>query len=144
MKIVVAVKQVATPDEDFELDGLAVEEDAAGVGTVHPGEDLHQRRLPGAVLADQRVRLAGAQFQVRPAQGGDRTEVLAHVLQGQDDGACLRSGRGWRRGVVHGDRLQVMKRFIDAVAETIGTLVGMCQPSPRQRARTVTPGRARR
>jgi electron transfer flavoprotein beta subunit len=28
MKIVVAVKQVATPDEDFELDGLAVEADA--------------------------------------------------------------------------------------------------------------------
>jgi electron transfer flavoprotein beta subunit len=28
MKIVVAVKQVATPDEDFDLDGLAVDEDA--------------------------------------------------------------------------------------------------------------------
>lgn len=28
MKIVVAVKQVATPDEDFDLDGLTVDEDA--------------------------------------------------------------------------------------------------------------------
>ena len=38
--------------------------DGALVGLVHAGEDLHQRRLAGAVLADQAVHLAGAQLEV--------------------------------------------------------------------------------
>ena len=39
--------------------GAAVDGERAAVGPVHPAEDLDQRRLAGAVLAEQRVRLAG-------------------------------------------------------------------------------------
>jgi hypothetical protein len=70
---------------------LAVEQHAAGVGAVHTGEDLDQRRLARAVLADQGVRLAGAELEVRATQGGDRTEVLADVLEREHDAAV---GRG--------------------------------------------------
>ncbi len=37
-----------------DLDGRAVHQDLAGIGRVDAGEDLHQRRLAGAVLADER------------------------------------------------------------------------------------------
>ena len=42
---------------------LAVDPDHALVGALHPVQDLHQRRLAGAVLADDRVHLAAG----RPA-----------------------------------------------------------------------------
>jgi hypothetical protein len=42
-----------------EADRLAVERDVAGVGLVDAGEDLDQRRLAGAVLADERGDLSG-------------------------------------------------------------------------------------
>ena len=38
--------------------GRALEPDLAGVRTKHPGEDAHQRRLAGTVLAEQAVHLA--------------------------------------------------------------------------------------
>jgi hypothetical protein len=101
----------------LEHDRLAVEQQPPCVRTVHPGEDLDQRRLPGPVLTDQGVGLPRAQLQLRATQGGDGAEGLAHVLQGEDD----RAGGGWRRSVLHGDRLQIMKRFTDVVAQTIGT-----------------------
>ena len=43
---------------ECERDRLAVEQDLARVGLVEPVEDVHQRRLAGAVLAEQRVHLA--------------------------------------------------------------------------------------
>ncbi len=43
---------------------FAVDLDGAGVGLVHAGEDLHQRGLAGAVLADEAEDLAGAQLEV--------------------------------------------------------------------------------
>ncbi len=36
----------------------AVDEDAAAIGAVHPGQDLAQRALAGAVLSQQGVALA--------------------------------------------------------------------------------------
>ena len=49
----------------------AVEQDAAFVGVVQPGQQLHQGGLAGAVLADQRHHLAGlereAEMAHRPA-----------------------------------------------------------------------------
>ena len=43
-----------------DLDRLAVEEDLALVRHRHPVEDVHEGRLAGPVLAEQRVDLAGA------------------------------------------------------------------------------------
>ena len=42
-----------------EVDVVALEPEGAGVAAVHAGHDLDQRRLAGAVLADQRVDGAG-------------------------------------------------------------------------------------
>ena len=47
-----------------ELDLLPVQEDLALVGVVEPVEDVHQGRLAGAVLAEQRVHLALQHLQV--------------------------------------------------------------------------------
>ena len=54
-----------------EAHRLAADPDLALVVGVHAGEDLHQRRLAGAVLAHQRVHLAG--------RGGRRTTALSAV-----------------------------------------------------------------
>ena len=62
----------------------AVEQDAAFVGIVEPREQLDERGLAGAVLADQRQHLAGLQREVevahRPALGAGIAEadVLEH------------------------------------------------------------------
>ena len=55
-------------------DRLAVEQDLAGVGPVQPGQDVHQRALAGAVLAEQGVDLAGAQVEVDVVVGERRPE----------------------------------------------------------------------
>ena len=52
--------------------GSAVEQDLAGVGPVQPGQDVHQRALAGAVLAEQRVDLARAHVEVDVVVGERR------------------------------------------------------------------------
>ena len=47
---------------------LAVELHRAGDIRMHAGDDLHQRRLAGAVLADEAVDLAGAQREIDVAK----------------------------------------------------------------------------
>ena len=54
-----------------DLDGLAVEQDLALVGLGEPVEDVHQRGLAGAVLAQQRVDLAGPHVEVDAVVGDD-------------------------------------------------------------------------
>ena len=49
---------------DWKCAQLAVDVDGAGVGLVHAVQRLHQRRLAGAVLADDRVDGAGADVEV--------------------------------------------------------------------------------
>ena len=53
-----------------------VHEHLAAVGLMDPGQDLHQRRLARAVLAEQRVHLAAAQRHRPVDQGLDRAEGL--------------------------------------------------------------------
>ena len=48
-----------------------------------PGEDLDERRLAGAVVADQPEHLALAQVQADVAQRRDRAEALGDVLDAQ-------------------------------------------------------------
>ena len=72
-----------------EADRLAGEDDLAGEGAggMNAVEDLDQRRLAGAVLAEERVDLAGAYLDVDPAQGRDAAEALG-------DAAGCSAGRG--------------------------------------------------
>ena len=64
---------------------VAVEQDAALVGVVEPREQLDERGLAGAVLADERQHLAGVQRERqvahRPALGAGIAE--ADVLEGE-------------------------------------------------------------
>ena len=53
----------------------AVDADLAVVGRLVAGQDPHQRRLAGAVLADQADDLARVDVEVDAAQGGDAAEV---------------------------------------------------------------------
>ena len=59
---------------------FAVEPDLAAVGLLDAGEHLDQRRLAGAVVAEQREHLALAQRQRDVAQRGRRAVLLAQVL----------------------------------------------------------------
>ena len=75
--------------------GLAVDGDGALVGPLHPVEDLHQRRLAGAVLADDGVdgrRRRTAEVDV--AVGDDAGEPLDDA--GQLDGERRAGGVGAR------------------------------------------------
>ena len=54
---------------------LAVDQDLAGVRVDQAVEDVHQGRLAGAVLADQRVDLAGAHVEVDVVVGDARRET---------------------------------------------------------------------
>ena len=65
-----------------------------GVGLVRSGEDLDQRRLAGAVLAEQAVHLTGADVEVDAVQRPDAGEGL-------DDAVHLQQRRLAGRSPVH-------------------------------------------
>ena len=56
--------------------GLPLIEDLALVGPVEAVEDVHQRRLAGAVLAEQRVHLAAAEVEVDVVVRDDAGKAL--------------------------------------------------------------------
>ena len=56
--------------------GLAVDEDRAAVVADGAGEDLDEGALAGAVLAEQRVHLAGARAELGVAQRDDAAVAL--------------------------------------------------------------------
>ena len=85
---VVAEREILVHDLDPELrrvlrpvdrDGLAVEEDLAGVVAVDAGDALDERRLAGAVVTDERHDLAGAHLEVDVGQRLHRPERLRKV-----------------------------------------------------------------
>jgi hypothetical protein len=65
--------RVARGTED---DRLPAQEDLAGVGLVEAVQDVHQRRLAGAVLAEERVHLALADVERDIVVGEDTRELL--------------------------------------------------------------------
>ena len=64
-----------------ELDRVSVEEDLPLVGRVQPVEDVHQRRLACAVLAEQRVHLAVDEVEVHSVVGEHPGESLRDPAQ---------------------------------------------------------------
>lgn len=82
-------------------DGFAPHQDLALVGLVEPREDLHQRRLAGAVLADERVHLPGAQGEVDALQCPDPREELADTPGLEQDLPETGTGLGTRFGGGH-------------------------------------------
>jgi hypothetical protein len=63
---------------------LAAQQHPAVVGLLEPADDLHQRRLAGAVVPEQAEDLALVQVEADVAQRDDRAEALAHVLDAED------------------------------------------------------------
>ena len=64
-----------------EMHRPAVDRHAAVVLAVQAGDDLHQGRFAGAVLAHQAVDLAPAQHEVDVAQGRDAAERFGDAAQ---------------------------------------------------------------
>ena len=56
----------------------------ARIGLIGAGQDLHQRRLAGAVLADQPEHLAATDFEVDIVQRDDARKALADAAHRQD------------------------------------------------------------
>src|SRR3546814_6139313 len=59
---------------------LAIDEDVAGIAPVGAGEDLDQRRLAGAVVAEQGDDLAGIEVDRRILHGMNPAEGDGNVL----------------------------------------------------------------
>src|SRR5690606_6285197 len=78
-----------------EADLLAVKQDRARVGLIDAGDNLHQGRLAGAILAHQRVDLAGADVEIDITERLDTGEALADSAQGEDR-LVTRLARGTR------------------------------------------------
>ena len=80
--------------------------DHAGVCPVHPGQDLHQRGLAGAVLADQGVHLTRVELEMAVHERVDAREVLGDALHlneglGHDGVSC---GSQFDGSLPHPDR----------------------------------------
>ena len=82
-----------------DLDRLAVEQDLALVRRRQPVEDVHQRRLAGAVLAEQGVDLARPDVEVDVVVGDDARIALGDAAH-LERGALQRLGHGGPRAAV--------------------------------------------
>ncbi len=87
---VVAEREILVDDLDPEPGSVLrpvdvhlfpLEQDPAAVSGVSAGDALDERRLAGAVVADERHHLAGADLEVHVYEGLDRTEGLGDVAQ---------------------------------------------------------------
>ena len=110
-----------------------VEQDLALVRRRQPVQDVHQRRLAGAVLAQQRVDLAGTDLEVDPVVGHDARIALrdaAHLQRGGGHG--LGNGHGGLRLLGDGDepiksgmaRIINGRKTIEAVLATASVSAG--------------------
>ena len=72
-----------------DRDGLAVEEDLAFIERVNAADALDQRRLAGAVVAEQGQHLAAIGLEADILQRMHRAEALLRVADGEN-----RGGRG--------------------------------------------------
>jgi hypothetical protein len=80
-----------------EADRSAVDLDGPLVRPLHAVQDLHQRRLAGAVLPHDRVHLAGAHGEVDVAVGDHAGEPLRDPLEADDGLGHAAPSTGVRR-----------------------------------------------
>lgn len=81
-----------------KVDGTPRDREPARVGPHETGQHVHQRRLPGAVLAEEREDLTGAELEIHAREGAPRRrEGLLDSLEA-DGGRRLaqKSPRGTR------------------------------------------------
>ena len=105
---------------------LALDEDLPLVGLVQPVEDVHQRRLAGAVLAEQRVHLAAREVEVDVVVREDARKLLhdpAHLQDGGRGGhwagiLWLRRERGERGREADAFRSVALARSESALADS--------------------------
>ena len=71
------------------VDDAAAQADLAGVGAMDAGEDLDQRRLAGAVLAEQRMHLAGADVEVDSVERQRAGEALGQAGDLEQARVCI-------------------------------------------------------
>src|SRR3546814_15295766 len=95
----------------------AVEQDTAGVGRVQPGQQLDQGGLAGAVLADQRQRLAWTDVQVDVLQrrGVGAGVGEADVLEADAVAGVRALDRRALRGGHRGFQVFVQRRQVQVV-----------------------------
>ena len=68
---------------------LAAHHDAAGGRLIDAGEDTHQRRLAGAVLADQHIDRPLVDVEIDILQGNGTGEDAGHLLGAKNDLRCV-------------------------------------------------------
>ena len=71
----------------------------AAIGAEDAGYGLHEGRLAGAVVADQRQDLAGREIEVDIVDRDEAAEALDHAATGED-GSGLRHGRSAHRAIL--------------------------------------------
>src|SRR5262249_46571555 len=84
----------------------------AGVGVEDPGDDLDQRRLAGAIVADERVHLVRTQREVALSECDHAPEVLLDV-------ACIE--QGLRRVHARDDTVVIAQRRLCGAATPAST-----------------------
>ena len=68
-----------------EGDGIAVEHDFAGCRLDHAGENLHQRRLAGAILSEQRGDLAAMDVEIDALERVNAAVRLGDIARREHD-----------------------------------------------------------
>ena len=66
------------------LTGSPSKKNSPSSAELHAGDRLDERRLAGAVVADERDHLTGVDFEVDAGEGLVRAERLAHALQREE------------------------------------------------------------
>jgi hypothetical protein len=66
------------------MHGSAVEEDGAGIRSERAGEDADEGALAGAVLSEEGMHLAGAQFEASVLEGSDAREGLHDPVEAEE------------------------------------------------------------
>jgi len=68
--------------------GVAIHGNFAAIGLLNAGQDVHQGRFPGAILAQQGMNPAGINIKIDVAVGYDAGEHLADPPQGDQRGCA--------------------------------------------------------
>ena len=93
-----------------------------GVGLVDAGEDLHQRGLAGAVLADQAEHLAGAELEVDVVENRVADEALRQPARSQHDvpvALGVGAHRGRSRASCHGVTVACVTALLSRVRQKL-------------------------